>query len=57
MKKWTLNEKDKDDVKSLFHQNCSIKDICTTLKIYRKPVEAFLLSEGLIDTSVCKYHN
>lgn len=56
-KRSTLTEQDKEEIRSLIHQKQSIRNICTTLKIYRKPVEEFLLSEGLIDTSVCKYYH
>ena len=55
MKKWILNEVDKVQVKELFQQKYSIREICISLNIYRKPVEEFLLSEGLIDTDICKY--
>lgn len=53
----TLTEKDKEDARIMIQQKHSIKDICIKLNIYRKPVEEFLLSEGLIDTSVCKYYH
>ena len=56
-KRSTLTEQDKEEIRSLIHQKQSIRNICTTLEIYRKPVEEFLLSEGLIDTSVCKYYH
>jgi IS30 family transposase len=57
MKRSTISERDKGDIITLFHQKCSIREICTSLNIYRKQVEGFLLSEGLIDTSACKYYH
>lgn len=57
MKKSTLNEKDKEEVKALLQQKKSIREICGSLNIYRKSIESFLLSEGFIDTSVCKYYH
>lgn len=57
VKKSTLTEEDKEEAKTLLQQNHSIKEICVTLNIHRKSVEEFLLSEGLIDASVCKYHH
>ena len=55
MKKSILNESDKMEVKRLLQQKHSIREICVSLNIYRKQVEEFLLSEGLIETDVCKY--
>lgn len=55
VKKFILNEADKKEVRTLFQQKHSIREICVSLNMYRKPVESFLLSEGLIDTDVCKY--
>ena len=55
MKKFILNEADKNEVKTLFQQKHSIREICVSLNMFRKPVESFLLLEGLIDTNICKY--
>ena len=57
MKRSVITDKDKGDIRTLVHQKCSVREICTSLNIYRKQVEGFLLSEGLIDTSVCKYYH
>lgn len=38
-----------------YKSGMSLRDISKSVHIYRKPVEAFLLSQGLITRDICKY--
>lgn len=45
----------KEMIKEMFMSGKTIKEISRELNVYRKHIEKYLLDEGLITTSDCKY--
>ena len=41
--------------KEMYLSGKTIKEISIELNIYRKHIENYLLTQNLIDTSICKY--
>lgn len=54
-KAWNIPKDTEETIIEYCKSGMSLKDISISLNIYRKSVEEFLLSQGLITTEVCKY--
>lgn len=54
-KSWNIPKDAEETIIEYCKSGMSLKDISRSLKIYRKPIEGFLLSQGLITKDKCKY--